>query len=352
MENTSPSKRDPTLQAAIFQRPFPGFPFIPENRSARRNHLDSVRHLLPVPGPVPEVIEDDHLIEARDGYKILTKSYRPASSPTGSSGGERRPLVVLFHEGGWVMGDLTDEDSNARLFAKELGIVCLNAEYRLAPEHPFPTGVLDCWDVLKWAAANASVLGADPTRGFIIGGSSAGANIAAVLAHLAVKEELQPPITGQWLCVPYLLPPEVVPAKYRDAYSSPWTNQSDPVLGPLLEGPEDKTNGSFIETMLRADVRSPLFSPFAEEWYPPKDTAAQGKDRKPAKAFFQVAGLDPLRDHALVYKRVLEEEWKVPTRLELYEGFGHMYWTNWPEMERSHDYWRDMLDGIRWLLSD
>ncbi|KAM0426127.1 hypothetical protein ACHAPT_008758 [Fusarium lateritium] len=337
-------ERYPKLQAAISQRPFPGFPFIPENRAARRQHLDSLKHMLPVPEPIPEVIEGSILIEARDGYKIETKYYRPAAN------GEKRPLMVLFHEGGWVMGDVTDEDSNARHFARDVGIVCLNVEYRLAPEHPFPIGVLDCWDVLKWAAANASRVGADPTQGFLVGGSSAGSNIAAALVHLSIKEQLQPPITGQWLCVPYLLPPEIVPDKYRQDYTSMWTNRSDPVLEALLEGPEDTTTGSFIDTLLKGDVHSPLFSPFAKEWYPPNNDPTK-EQSKPPKAFFQVAGLDPLRDHALIYKRALEEEWGAPTRLELYEGYGHMFWTNWPELDRCRDYWRDMIKGIEWLLS-
>ncbi|KAJ3527570.1 hypothetical protein NM208_g10635 [Fusarium decemcellulare] len=338
--------RHPKLQAAITQRPFPGFPFVPDNRSARRAHLDSVKHMLPVPQPVPEVLEDYHLVEVRDGFKVQTKCYRPASAV---KSGEKKPMMILFHEGGWVMGDITDEDSNARNFARDLGLVCVNPEYRLAPEYSFPTGVLDCWDVLKWAVANASQLGADPTLGLLVGGSSAGSNIAAVLAHVAIKEQLQPPITGQWLCVPYLLPPELVPDEYVPDYTSGWTNCSDPVLGPLQDGPDDKTTG-FIQTMLKADVHSPLFSPFSEAWYPPKQGTTTHKDRKLPKAFFQVAGLDPLRDHALIYRRVLEEEWKVSTRLELYESYGHMFWTNWPEMERSQDYWRDMLDGVRWLL--
>ncbi|KAH7237198.1 Alpha/Beta hydrolase protein [Fusarium solani] len=339
MDKKTPEERDPILQAAIDQRPFPGFPFEPENRGDRRRHLDGVSYLLPAPRPIPEVIEGELFVKARDGYQIKTKFYRSASG-----GEEKMPLVILFHEGGWVMGDSTDEDSNARVFARDLGCVVLNPEYRLAPEFVFPTGVLDCWDVLKWAAK--APLGAEPSKGFIVGGSSAGANITAVLAHLAMKENLQPPITGQWLCVPYLLPPELVPARYRDSYNSMWTNRVDPVLPPLLDGPSDKTIG-FISTMLKADVHSPLFSPFAEEWYPGPEGAP-----RPLKAFFQVAGLDPLRDHALVYQRVLEEEWHVPTRLNLYERHGHMFWANWPQIERSKDYWKDMVDGMRWLLDD
>ncbi|RSL51462.1 hypothetical protein CEP54_011434 [Fusarium duplospermum] len=294
MDKITSDERDPILQAAIDQRPFPGFPFEPENRGDRRRHLDGVSHLLPAPRPIPEF-------------------YRHASDGNG-----KRPLVVLFHEGGWVMGDSTDEDSNTRIFARDLGCVILNPEYRLAPEFLFPTGVLDCWDVLKWATQAS--LGADPSTGFIIGGSSAGANVTSVLAHLAAP--------SYW------------------SMALMWTNRTDPVLPPQLDGPSDKTAG-FISTMLKADVYSPLFSPFAEEWYP----GAEDK-RRPPRTFFQVAGLDPLRDHALVYQKVLEDEWHVPTRLNLYERHGHMFWTNWPQIGRSNDYWRDMVDGMGWLLAD
>lgn len=68
-----------------------------------------------------------------------------------------------------------------------------------------------------------------------------------------------------------------------------------------------------------------------------------------AKAFFQVGGLDPLRDEAVLYDRVLREA-GVLTRFELYGGFGHMFWTNWPEMERSKGFVEDTVRGIRWLL--
>ncbi len=94
----------------------------------------------------------------------------------------------------------------------------------------------------------------------------------------------------------------------------------------------------------------PLFTPFAPSLYPPRKNEA---DDRPAlaKAFFQVGGMDPLKDHSLVYDRALREEWGVETRLVVYSGYGgHMFWTNWPEMEESKIYWSDMIDGMRWLL--
>lgn len=101
-----------------------------------------------------------------------------------------------------------------------------------------------------------------------------------------------------------------------------------------------------------------LFTPFAASLYPPAPKIDEGEnetgskdDRPPlAKAFFQVAGMDPLRDQSLIYERALREEWLVDTRLVVYSGYGHMFWTNWPEMDESKKYWRDMVDGMRWLL--
>jgi len=81
----------------------------------------------------------------------------------------------------------------------------VNVGYRLAPEHKFPTAQTDCWDAVKWLAAHASELGADPTKGFIVGGISAGGTTSAVVSVLAAEEKLSPPITGQWLCAPSLM---------------------------------------------------------------------------------------------------------------------------------------------------
>ncbi|KAK3213612.1 hypothetical protein GRF29_28g409437 [Pseudopithomyces chartarum] len=160
-----------------------------EVRASRAEHLQKLRHLYPIPGPIPEEVTET-MIEAtaRDGHPIPIRLYQPAKGPP--EGGS--PLVLMYHEGGWSMGDLTDEDLNCRMFARDLGCVCLNVDYRLAPEHPFPTGVHDCWDALTWALSNAPSLNASPTQGLIVGGASAGGNIAAVLALLSRDTQLPP----------------------------------------------------------------------------------------------------------------------------------------------------------------
>jgi acetyl esterase/lipase len=207
---------------------------------------------------------------------------------------------------------------------------------RLAPEHPFPTGINDCWDTLKWLAHNAASLGANPKAGFIIGGASAGGNLSAVIAHIARDEKLDPPLTGQYLCVPAVVPPVSVPEKYKAEYISPRENTKDPVL---QLSPGDRLYAG-LEAILKMDMLSPLFNPMENP----------NGHRGLPRAYFQICGLDPLRDEGLIYEQVLSQN-GVETKLTLYPGFGHMFWTNYPHMERSKQFVKDTLGGIRWLLS-
>jgi acetyl esterase/lipase len=84
-------------------------------------------------------------VTARDGYEIPIRTYVPKSPPEGGS-----PLIVLFHGGGFCIGDMDAEEANARLWVTNYGAAVVNVEYRLAPEHRFPAAALDGWDVLVW----------------------------------------------------------------------------------------------------------------------------------------------------------------------------------------------------------
>ena len=94
------------------------------------------------------------------------------------------PLLVYYHGGGWVIGDLDMYDGVCRLLAAASGCRVLSVDYRLAPEHPFPAAVEDAFAAFEWAVANAAALGADPAR-IGVGGDSAGGNMAAVVSHMA-----------------------------------------------------------------------------------------------------------------------------------------------------------------------
>jgi acetyl esterase/lipase len=80
-------------------------------------------------------------------------------------------------------------------------------------------------------AANASKLGANPDQGFIVGGTSAGGNISAVISHLARDEKLSPPLTGIWLHIPMVVHPDAVPEKYKADYGSYEQNKDALIIG-------------------------------------------------------------------------------------------------------------------------
>ena len=177
----------------------------------------------------------------------------------------------------------------------------VNITYRLAPEHKFPTAINDAWDTVKWCAANASSsLGADSSKGFLLGGVSAGGNITAVVAQKAVEEGMSPPLTGLWLCVPLLFPSiDQVPDKYKELWFSHEQNKDAPVLN------QDAI--AAVGKHLEPDATS--------EWYSPYNVKNPHKGLPPA--YIQVNGLDPLRDDGLIHEKVLREH-GVKTRLDVW----------------------------------
>ena len=97
------------------------------------------------------------------------------------------------------------------------------------------------------------------------------------------------------------------------------------------------------------NVDDPLLHVFATALYSPAEK--DQLDKPPlAKAFFSIAGMDPIRDDGLIYEQALREDWHVETRLDLYPGYGHMFFMNWPEMDESRKWWKYMIDGMQWLL--
>lgn len=124
---------------------------IPEIRAILAKRKEAMNAMQ---GPAPtDITEKDITVAARDGYEIPVRLYRPTSPPTSGS-----PLVIMFHGGGFCLGDLSGEAINGRLLAAELGAVCVNVDYRLAPEHPFPVPVYDSWDVVEWVGTSVTRL--------------------------------------------------------------------------------------------------------------------------------------------------------------------------------------------------
>lgn len=162
------------------------------------------------------------------------------------------PLLVFFHGGGFVWGDLDSHDALCRFLAEHAGVRVLSVDYRLAPEHPFPASAQDAVAAYRWVVANAGWLGADVRR-LAVGGDSAGGNLAATVALAAAREGL--PLAHQLLIYPatdltrsfeshrlfargLYLTREFMDV-VRATYLADVTQESDPLASPLFaEVPE------------------------------------------------------------------------------------------------------------------
>ena len=124
-------------------------------------------------GQVPST-ESVHEIRDVQAGSIPCRLYRPSAKTD-------LGLLVFFHGGGWVIGDLNSHDGVCRSLANKSGHAVLSVDYRLAPEHKFPAAFDDCVAAVKWAFENAKSLGIDNSR-MAVGGDSAGGNLAAAVA--------------------------------------------------------------------------------------------------------------------------------------------------------------------------
>ncbi|KAI0783540.1 Alpha/Beta hydrolase protein [Abortiporus biennis] len=254
--------------------------------------------------------------------------------PTPSDSTAYFPLFVWLHGGGWTIGAPEMDDFLLRRVSHELQTSIVSVEYRKSPEFPFPIPINDCYDALKWAVNNASELRASPAQGLILGGCSAGGNMTAALTLRARDDPFfqgeGKSITGQFLQVPCVVHPDVVPEHYKSELHSYEENPNEPVLSVAAIY-------KFLE-FYKPDPLSPLFSPLlapSHEGLPP--------------AYFQICGKDPLRDESFLYERVLSKN-GVKTKYEAYAGYPHAGSHSLVGLEITKKFENDFVDGVRWLL--
>ncbi|MCA9190380.1 MAG: alpha/beta hydrolase [Planctomycetales bacterium] len=144
-------------------------------------------------GSGPEEIK---ITDTLMGY-VPVRFYRPSHSTATIF-----PVVVYFHGGGWVLGDLDTHDALCRRLSLAANVVVISVDYRLAPEHPFPAALEDCFEVLRLIDQDAQKYGVDSCR-VVVAGDSAGGNLAAAVA-LKLRDTSQDFLKGQVLIYPVM----------------------------------------------------------------------------------------------------------------------------------------------------
>ncbi len=237
--------------------------------------------LRPPTLPIPAVDDID-----ADG--VPCRLYLPGDGP-------ELGLLVYFHGGGWVVGDLDSHDGIARGLAIESGAAVLSVDYRLAPEHPFPAALIDATATTRWAVDHAADLGCDPGR-VAIGGDSAGANLATVVAQLGVA-----PLAYQLLFYP-VTDARQVSDSYAEFAEGPFLTREAMTwfIGHYLSGPAGAPDDPRVSPLLAGGESLANLPP----------------------GLVITAEYDPLRDEGEAYADLLNEA-GVPTSLTRYFGVFH-----------------------------
>lgn len=144
-------------------------------------------------GPTEPVASVEDRILSGPGGDLPVRIYAPF-------GKGPFPILMYFHGGGWVIGDIESSDKLCRNFANAAGCIVVSVDYRLAPEHPFPAAAEDAYYATLWAATHAFSFGGDESR-IAVSGDSAGGNLAAVVALIA-RDRQKPALCFQLLIYP------------------------------------------------------------------------------------------------------------------------------------------------------
>ncbi|NDB14688.1 MAG: alpha/beta hydrolase, partial [Betaproteobacteria bacterium] len=206
---------------------------------------------------------------------IPLRAFRPSLAPKDAA----LAVLVYFHGGGWVIGDLDTHDVLCRQLAREAQAVVVSVDYRMGPEYEFPAAVEDCWAATCWIAEHGSSLGMDSSR-LAVGGDSAGGNLAAVISLMAREQAPHPKLAFQLL---------IYPATEMDAGTESMRANGE---GYLLTSRSMQwfVKQYFGDRANSADIKTWRASPLL---------AASHAGLPPALVL--TAGFDPLRDEGRMY---------------------------------------------------
>ena len=250
------------------------------------------------------------------GGEIPIRIYKPA--------GEQLPIVVYYHGGGWVLGNLETHDGYCRALANASGAIVVSVDYRLAPEHKFPAAVEDAYDATCWVSENAIAIGGR-SGPIAVAGDSAGGNLAAAVPLMA-RDRGGPSIGCQVLIYP-ITDHNVDTPSYQE-FANDHLLTRDAMIWFWNENCESDTdrNHSFLSP-LRAKDLSGLPS-----------------------ALVITAGYDPLRDEGEAYAEKLRQA-GVAVALTRYDGMIHGFTRRFDLLDKAHEALNEVADAIKAALN-
>jgi len=244
--------------------------------------------------PIPMAGVEERTVDGAQG-PLRARLYVPAAA----AGPGSWPLLVYFHGGGWVVGDLDSHDAPCRLLAAAAGTRVLSVDYRLAPEHPWPAAVEDALAAFASAHARAEELGADPAR-IAVGGDSAGGHLSAIVAQQTIAAGGPAPA---FQLLVYPVTDRVEKSRSYELFREGFF---------LTEATMDWYWANFLSgPAANVDPADPRVSPLR----------APGLAGLPP-AYVATAGFDPLRDEGEAYAARLREA-GVPVALNRHDGLIH-----------------------------
>ncbi|CUM63815.1 uncharacterized protein PRCAT00001399001 [Priceomyces carsonii] len=240
-------------------------------------------------GPSPDIkdVKDIHF-KSSDGYNVRLRVY----TPNGVKDNVKLPVHIDFHGGGWGLGDLDTESHIIKHYVELAQIAVVDVDYRLVPEHPFPTGLKDCFEAVKYVYNNADELGFKETS-ISIGGVSAGGNICLAISHLCrdIGLHLVACIAGT---------PQVDDIlSYQRAEDSPYPSNSECQFAPTLNWSRLKWFDDLKWMSLSADEATRLSQLKDIGWFKSIITAPNFSNLPKTVIF--TAGCDPMRDEGEAY---------------------------------------------------
>ncbi len=258
--------------------------------------LELLRQGSPIPMGTP--IEMARITNRKIGTAegdVPIRIYYPREPGTSQSG--LLPVLVYFHGGGFVLGNIDSHDIVVRSLAKVADCIVVSVDYRLAPEHRFPAAVNDCRSTVCWVHQQAAAFGGDPAR-IAVGGDSAGGNLATVVA-LQLRDAGDPKLAAQLLIYPV-------------------TRLNSPAEGSMVRNGE----GYFLSTAAMTWFEQQYLGALDNAEHPHASPLLAGDLSRLPPAFVLTAEFDPLHDQGEAYANRLIEA-GVPCTYTRYEGAIH-----------------------------